>query len=299
VTGYIRVTGYARTKIPRTMRRSPYRKAPWGRMIVAGMVVAIMAVYGGLALRVLHQHRSAPPPDGYFTLRPVGSYERLPDDAAAAAEVHRSNWEARPGNRRYNAVMPVHLTLRPVSDATHAYDPRWNTYILARITGHFTGTTDEIFQWAAAKWGIPDDLIRTIAYMESDWRQSNYGDDVSDRKQCLPGYQTLPCPVTFGIVGTKSTNWPGIFPWNRDSTAAAVDVLGGWLRGCYEGWVWWLRDHGNRSRGTYAAGDIWGCVGAWYSGNWLDGTVGQKSGANYIAQARHWEQRRPWLYPGF
>ena len=205
----------------------------------------------------------------------------------------------RPGNAKYNNVMPVHLALQQVSNTTHAYDPRWNKYILDRITGHFTGTTDEIFQWAAAKWGLPDDLIRTIAYMESGWRQSNYGDYVSDRAQCPAGYRELPCPVTFGIVGTKSTNWPGIFPWNRDSTAAAVDVLGGWLRGCYEGWVWWLGEHGNRSHGTYHAGDIWGCVGAWYSGNWLDGTVAQRSGENYIYWAKYWEQRQPWLQPGF
>ena len=92
----------------------------------------------------------------------------------------------RPGNAKYNNVMPVHLALQQVSNTTHAYDPRWNKYILDRITGHFTGTTDEIFQWAAAKWGLPDDLIRTIAYMESGWRQSNYG-DYRPRSRAVPG----------------------------------------------------------------------------------------------------------------
>ena len=136
--------------------------------------------------------------------------------------------------------------------------------------------------------------------MESDWYQRNHGDYVHDRAKCLPGYRHLPCPVTFGIVGTKSTSWPGIFPWNRDSTAAAVDVLGGWLRGCYEGWVWWLREHGNRSRGVYRAGDMWGCVGAWYSGNWHDGSASYRhSSQGYIRLAQYWEQRQPWLQPGF
>lgn len=276
------------------------RSWPWA--------VALAGVCVGLALCLTVGARHAPPPSsappppgGYFQLQPVGSYARLPDDATAAAEVHYSTWEPRPGNAKYNHVMPTDLRLRPVSDAARAYDPRWNTYIIDRITGHFTGTTDEIFQWAAAKWGLPDNLLRTIAYMESDWRQSNYGDYVSNRALCPPGYQNeLPCPVTFGIVGTKSIDWPGIFPWNRDSTAAAVDVLGGWLRGCYEGWVWWLRDHGNRSHGVYHAGDIWGCVGAWYSGNWLDGTpTTLDTGEHYLARARYWEQLRPWLLPGF
>jgi hypothetical protein len=146
---------------------------------------------------------------------------------------------------------------------------------------------------------VPDDMIRTVAFMESDWDQSNQGDYESDAAKCLPGYETVPCPVTFGIVGVRSTSWPGLFPWNRDSTATAVDVLGAWLRGCVEGWVWWLRDHGNSTRGRYQAGDLWGCVGAWYSGDWHDGTVGRPSGEDYIARARHAYNTQPWLDTSF
>lgn len=282
------------------MNRGAYRRTPWGLIIVAGVLAAAVGVYGLVFLAADGPRSAPPPPGGYLGLWPVGSYARLPDDAGAAAEVQYSTWEVRPGNKRYNEVMPGRLSLQRIDSADRAYDPRWNKYILARITGHFTGTTDEIFQWAAAKWGLPDDLLRTIAYMESDWRQSNYGDYVQNRAQCPAGYPKLPCPVTFGIVGTKSTSWPGIFPWNRDSTAAAVDVLGGWLRGCYEGWVWWLREHGNRSHGVYHAGDIWGCVGAWYSGNWRDGTATTPDSAeSYISRAEYWEQHRPWLHRGF
>jgi autotransporter family porin len=241
-----------------------------------------------------------PPASGYFTLKPVGSYASLPSDPEATAEVHQSGWEPRPANQAYNDTEPAGLVMRRANTAAQSYDPRWNTYILGRLTGNFTGTTDEIFQWAAAKWGLPDNLIRTVAYMESTWYQSNHGDYADVRSQCPPGYRKVPCPVTFGITGTKSTSWPGIFPWNRDSTAAAVDVLGAWLRGCYEGWVWWLRTDGNRSHGVYHAGDLWGCVGAWYSGNWLDGAATQAgSGENYIAGARHFDKTRPWLRPGF
>jgi hypothetical protein len=240
-----------------------------------------------------------PPPDGYFSLLPVGAYKSLPSDAAAAAKLDRSTWEPRRGNSRYNHTVPAQLRLRLENNADHAYDPRWNKYVLRRITGDFTGTTDEIFQWAALKWGLPDNLLRAIAYMESDWRQSNHGDYVRDQAECLPGYKRLPCPVTFGIVGVKSTSWPGVYPWNRVSTAAAVDVLGGWLRGCYEGWVWWLREHGNRSRGVYHTGDIWGCVGAWYSGNWHDGPVRGPGGESYILRTQYWFKQRPWLRPHF
>ena len=146
-----------------------------------------------------------PPPAGYFRLRPPGSYATLPGDAAAASLVHRSTWEIRPENVRYNATMPSALSLTPRDEAARAYDPRWNTFILGRITGRFTGTTDEIFQWVAAKWGLPDNLVRSIAVLESHWRQSQRGDNVDDQSKCPPGYRA-PCPVTFGIVGTKSTS---------------------------------------------------------------------------------------------
>jgi hypothetical protein len=270
------------------------------RALIALVAVVLLAITLVLGLRVAQPSANTladrpPPPDGYFRLLPVGSYVSLPDDREAAAEVHRSTWEPRPSNAKYNHTTATHLGIRREKAVAKAVDPRWNVDILGRITGHFKGTTDEIFQWAAAKWGLPDNLLRTIAYLESGWHQSNFGDYVHDAAKCLPGYKKLPCPVTFGIVGTKSTSWPGVFPWNRDSTAAAVDVLGGWLRGCYEGWVRWLRDHGSRSRESYHAGDIWGCVGAWYSGDWHDGPAAGPGGESYLLRAQYWEKFRPWL----
>jgi hypothetical protein len=282
--------------------RANWRSIGWRRDIRAIVVAAGMGALwvGIIAFHALASDGEPPPPGGYFVLRPLSSYPGLPGDAQAAAEVHQSSWEPRHANTPYNMTIPVRLHLRRVKDSTLAYSPLWNKYIIGRITGDYRGTTDEIFQWAAVKWGLPDNLLRTIAYMESDWRQTNYGDYVTTRRLCPRGYRTVPCPVTFGIVGTKSTSWPGIFPWNRRSTAAGVDVLGGWLRGCYEGWVWWLREHGNRSRGVYRAGNLWGCVGAWYSGNWLDGAVSDpRTGESYIHRAQYWYREQPWLRPGF
>jgi hypothetical protein len=275
---------------------------------LAGLTAVLLAAAGAVAYlestpapvqpRPTAVNAAPPPPQGYVELRPSGAYRSLPDDAEAARAVHRSSWELRPENARFNRTEPRALRLVPRDEAARAYDPLWNRYVQRRITGRFTGTTDEIFQWAAVKWGLPDNLLRTVAFMESDWRQSNHGDDVTHQSQCPPGY-SVPCPVTFGITGTKSTSWPGVFPWNRDSTATAVDVLGGWLRGCYEGWVWWLRDHGSRERGVYAAGDIWGCVGAWASGDWHDLGSGPVSGERYLHRAQQFNALRPWLEPGF
>ena len=46
-----------------------------------------------------------------------------------------------------------------------------------RVTGNFTGTTDEILQWAACKWGIDEDLVRAQIALESWWTMTNVGDN--------------------------------------------------------------------------------------------------------------------------
>jgi hypothetical protein len=275
-----------------------------GLVLLASVVVGLLVVVlGTVALRDwVHDRRAAtapPPAQGYFDLAPVGSIDDLPTDERAAAAVHRSSWEPRPENGHYNQTVPEELALTPRRVADRAYDPRWNRHVQDRISGDFTGTTDQIFQWAAVKWGLPDNVLRVVGFMESEWWQANFGDYVHDAAECPEAGMSMPCPVTYGIVGVRTTSWPGLFPWNRDSTATAVDVFAGWLRGCYEGWVWWLRDHGNRSRGTYRAGDLWGCVGAWFSGDWHDGRVGRSSGENYIHRAQDACAQRPWLRSGF
>ena len=76
----------------------------------------------------------------------------------------------------------------------------------------------------------------------------------------------------------------------RDDTAFNADFAYGWLRNCYEGWADYLYERDV----NYHAGDFWGCVGFWYSGNWYD------SGAvNYINKVKGYYQKKLWLQPGF
>ena len=93
--------------------------------------------------------------------------------------------------------------------------------------------------------------------------------DLLDRRD-----QVLPGP----LVGADAPEPERNFPFSRNSTAFAVDYVGSYLRGCYEGWQHWLRETGTP---TYAAGDMWGCVGAWFSGDW------HSAGATrYLARVR-------------
>jgi hypothetical protein len=269
-----------------------------------------------------------PPAGGYFSLLPVGAWSSLPSDCAT--QVHRSTWEPRPDSYKRNHVMPdptaVHdsFTSRPRS-GLGTYDPRWDSFLLPRVDGQFTGTTDEIFQWAACKWGLSDNLVRAVAYRESTWYQyETYpsgrcvtfygcGDFFSSATAATStycngiaayGYDYQPdygagfCPKTFSIIGEMSWwnpawgfNWAGnqngTFPFNRNSTAFAVDYYAAMIRGCYEGWQ---RELGS----SYTAGDLWGCVGAWYSGGWHDSAAD-----GYAQRVQDAINTQPWLTSTF
>lgn len=215
------------------------------------------------------------------------------------------------------------FALRPISGGGSA-DRRWDRWLLPRVDGHYTGTTDEIFQWAACKWGLSDNLLRAIAVRESTWYEyevyrsgrpvldwgsgdlmpggttgaarfcdelARYGHDY--QRDFGPGI----CPQTFSIAGVMAWQAPawgrmrgnqnGTYPFSRRSTAFAVDYLAAQLRGCLNGWAYWLRESGH-----YAAGDLWGCVGAWYAGDWHGGTAN-----GYIHRVRRTLADKPWLRP--
>jgi len=297
-------------------------------LVVVGLALTIFGPEPGGA-----EDSTRPVAGGWFRLQPPGSWKRLPSDSACAAKVHQSSWEPRPVNDDPNHHVPdqqaVHKAFAERPRAGQGtYDKRWDSWLLPRVTGNHTGTTDENIQWAACKWGLPDDLLRSIAYAESTWYQAETrrngrcveqhgcGDVVPEAtastkvfcRQVVAAagtdyqrwYGAGRCPRTFSIVGVMSWQDPkwgpmpdnqnGTFPFNHRSTAFALDYVGAFLRGCDEGWIKWLDDAG----GDYRPGDIWGCVGTWYAGAWktTDALV-------YAGRVRAAEQARPWLRPGF
>ena len=157
-------------------------------------------------------------------------------DAAAARGVDRSRWEPRPANRAANRRTPGKRTLRRFrrwSDLPRAYK--------RRVTGGHTGTTDEILQWAALKWGFSPDVLRAVAVIESWWKMSAVGDDGQ----------------SFGIMQVKRGSHC-CFPTTRRSTAFNADYYGAWLRAAYDGRFRWLNtvERGERyRRGIF--GDPW------------------------------------------
>lgn len=139
-----------------------------------------------------------------LVLAPVGASPL--GDAAAAGRVKRSDWEPRPENEAANHRVPTAEEIayfRASSDMPNK----------DRVTGRHTGTTDEILQWGARKWGFHPDLFRAMATVESWWRMSTVGDSGD----------------SLGLTQIRRP-YHCCHPLAGESTAFNVDYYGGILR---------------------------------------------------------------------
>ncbi|MEM8709225.1 MAG: hypothetical protein AAGE98_22390 [Actinomycetota bacterium] len=205
-------------------------------------------------------------PSGRFETLPVGA--DLPSGAECAERV-RPAAEIRPGNADENATRGTH---------GHPAHPR--------VDGDFTGTTDEILQWAACKWGIDEDIVRAQTVKESWWHMAARGDRTGgDCFWAVAGDVdgTGNCPESVGILQVRFPYHGDAFPSSMWSTAYNADYTYAIWRTCYEGGYGWLGD-------GYGAGDLWGCLGVWFSGRWYnDAANGYIAAVADILEDRTWE----------
>lgn len=215
---------------------------------------------------------SPPISGGFFQLTASGTPFKT--DAQCSALVHHSTWEPRPENNTANHTAPVHPELLAnFSQWTTA----WNVNYKPRIDGNFSGTTDEIIQWAACKWGWSDDVIRAEAITESSWRQSTAGDGGNSFGLLQIKWNFHPAGPAKGAVGSS---WPN----SANSTAYAVDQQVAEMRGCYDGMSTYL---------GATTGDLWGCLQSWFSGSWTAG------GGSYANGVKSHYTNKDWLKSGF
>ena len=209
---------------------------------------------------------TAPPPTttawSRAELRPPGS--AVLSDAMAASRIRRSAWEPRPGNTTANHRVPSAAELASFRSQSAGQSP-----LFAYVTGNFAGTTDEIIQWAAHKWGYDEDIMRALAVQETRWVQAAVGDG----------------GISFGLTQVKSTVWRGTAPLSQLSTAFNLDVHGAIFRHCFDGYETWMAPKG------YAPGDVWGCIGWIFSGDWYDpAAIAYRDAVQGHLAARTWEQ---------
>jgi hypothetical protein len=200
---------------------------------------------------------------GYAGTRAVGS--NIWSDGYSAGHVVRNGWEPVPANYAANHRVPTAAELARFR-ATY-YGPCQASH-WSKVTGNFTGTTDEIIQWASYKWGVDENIVRAIAVNESHWRMSAIGDQGR----------------SFGVLQIKRTAQPGTYPLSAQSTAFNLDFAVGTIRQHFDGCTTWLRN-------GYRAGDIWGSVGVWFSGTWYNDQT-----RRYIALIQKLYNTRAWTW---
>jgi hypothetical protein len=229
------------------------------------------------------------PSGGYdFPLIPVGA--PLPS-AAFCASVVTPTAEPFPVNSGYNVT--------PGSGTPNGRYPR--------VLGDFTGTTDEIIQWAACKWGVELDFVKTQVWGESNWRQNVLGDFTSDAGACIPGFPigTYPpqyngdanhvnqCPESVGLMQDRWLYHMEAFEDDNAVQSSAYNIDYGYAvwRSCFEGEMTWLNTV--EGRGDYVAGDAVGCSGVWFSGRWYTSAA-----VGYIGYLANILATRPWPNAG-
>ena len=130
-----------------------------------------------------------PAPGPIRSWRAVGS---RPLSDATARSLVTPRTEIRPANDAANHYVPTASELAAFHGA--ASNP-----LAQYVTGGFAGTTDEILQWGAHKWGIPEDILRAVAVQESWWRQAAMG----DRRD---GVDAVGYPHSHGSTATRSSS---------------------------------------------------------------------------------------------
>ena len=224
-------------------------------------------------------------------------------DAKAAAPITRAP-ELRPGNTAANDYVPSNFDLRSFRSAkdstsgeTAVQENHWYAYVTGR-DGLKNPSTDDLIQWAARKWGIPEDWLRALTAFESLWHQSWNGDLTrvpAGWYKSYPPQARAASGKVYESMGIAQIKWlpngsinvgSGRLRW--ESTAFGLDYLGATIRFYYDGDCRWCG-------AGYHAGQTWASIGAWNAPNpW--GNAKQRW---YITKVKEDLAQRTWAQPGF
>lgn len=182
---------------------------------------------------------------------------------------------------------------------------RFNPY-LAYVDGRDglrKPSTDDLIQWAAQKWGIPEDWLRAAFVQESFWNQYQLGDEASVSSRAYSEY-----PVQSRVSGSTSVymsmgitqvKWApngavgaGTEPLRWESTAFNVDYQAAMVRFYYDNPSGARSAWGDKS---YAPCEAWNSIGGWFN-PYPWGNSGQEK---YTGQIRHNLADRAWLMSDF
>jgi hypothetical protein len=244
-----------------------------------------------------------PPPIPAWVPSSGANFTPLSDQQAAANVIPAP--ETVPANAQANNATPTSAQLQSFYGASDY----WGRNVVAvnpyyrYVTGHYTGTTDEIIQWTAWKWGIPQDWLRAQYVQESLWKQAALGDlatVTASQYSQYPSQARVPGTLNvYQSMGISQVKWtpdgrvgPGTEPMRWESTAFNADYEAATIR-------FYFDDPGGLRSAwgdpTYKAGNAWNSLGGWFeSYPWL--SPGQ---LHYITLVQARLAARTWTLPGF
>jgi hypothetical protein len=291
-------------------------------VLCVGAGVGLSAIHGSSAA-VVTQRREAHPQTAWAACnrnahngRP-STFRPLADSRAASLVTPEP--ETRPDNgkpfsidgRRYpapNDYVPAarqlaqfHRARTSAGQTNLQFNPYYR-YVDGR-DGLRRPTTDELIQWAAHKWGIPENWLRAEYVHESYWNQFMLGDatPVNGRDyRRYPSQSRIPGGSTaYQSLGITQVRWatdgslhPGTEPLRWQSTAFNMDYQAATLRFYY--------DNPQRTRTawndrSYRPCQKWNSLGGWFS-PYPWGNAGQKT---YVRAVQQILGQRSWATGSF
>jgi hypothetical protein len=245
------------------------------------------------------------------------TFAPLSDAQAAALVTHEP--ETRPYNgrpysingSRYPGANDYVPTTAQIRRFRHARIPtgqlvlQFNPYFrfVDGRDGLHDPSTDDLIQWSAHKWGIPEDWLRAEYVQESYWNQFQLGDEGTVSRQW---YELYPLQArvrntlkVYRSLGITQVQWkpdeslgPGSEPLRWESTAFNLDYQAAMVRFYYD------NPGGARSAwgdATYVPCQSWRSIGGWFRPYpW-----GNADQAGYITNVRRILADRRWTSASF
>jgi hypothetical protein len=164
-------------------------------------------------------------------------------------------------------------------------------------------STDDLIQWSAHKWGIPENWLRAEYVQESYWSQFWLGDEHTVPRSWYDRYPPQArVPNTLNVyrsMGITQVQWtpdgsigPGSDPLRWQSTAFNLDYQAAMVRFYYDNPDGARSAWGDR---TYAPCQPWKSIGGWFRPYpW-----GNADQAGYVEKVRHDLADRAWTSSSF
>jgi hypothetical protein len=293
-------------------------------VVYFAVFVAFFAVIGhGLIFRSYAATENNPQTTWAMTCNATSSsfqqiYTPLSDSAAAALVTHQP--EIRPFNAKpysingvnypaTNYYVPSDSEISLFRSATNQFGQTpaqanyYNQFVDGR-DGMVNSSTDDLIQWGAHKWGIPEDWLRAEYALESVWSQFQLGDQTTQSSSWYPQYPVQSrVPNTaldvYESLGITQERWHpdnsvgiGTEPLRWESTAFNIDFQAAQLRFFYD------NPQGERTSwgdSSYIPCQQWNSIGGWFN-PYPWNNSGQQ---NYISTVQNYLNARTWTTPSF